>query len=154
MSKATSPSSTWIDQVPNPESRVTLDETRDALGMRRARTTWRLFDYELDSIRQFNEFAAMQFGLAGVGRMRVNQELRGGLNYMRRIYERGGGGHQLGTTRMSDGPATGVVDRNARVHGIGNLYCAGSSVFTTAGWVNPTMTIVALSLRLADHLRS
>jgi choline dehydrogenase-like flavoprotein len=59
----------------------------------------------------------------------------------------------MGTTRMSDDPATGVVDRDGRVHGIENLYVAGSSVFPTAGWANPTLTIVALALRLADHLK-
>ncbi len=55
---------------------------------------------------------------------------------------------------MSDDPRHGVVDRNARVHGIGNLYVAGSSVFPTSGYANPTLTIVALALRLADHLKT
>jgi choline dehydrogenase-like flavoprotein len=53
---------------------------------------------------------------------------------------------------MHDDPRFGVVDRNCRVHGIVNLFIAGSSVFPTAGYANPTLTIVALSLRLADHL--
>jgi len=59
----------------------------------------------------------------------------------------------MGTTRMSDDPATGVVDANCRVHGINNLYVAGSSVFPTYGAGPPTLTIVALALRLADHIR-
>ncbi len=63
-----------------------------------------------------------------------------------------GGYHHMCTTRMSDDPATGVVDRNCRVHGIGNLYVGGSSVFATPGHANPTYTIVQLALRLADHL--
>ena len=65
----------------------------------------------------------------------------------------GGGWHHMGTTRMHDDPAHGVVDRDCRVHGIDNLYIAGSSVFTTAGSGTPTMTVVALALRLVDHLR-
>ena len=61
--------------------------------------------------------------------------------------------HHMGTTRMSDDPRAGVVDRDCRVHGVRNLYVAGSSVFPSAGHANPTLTIVALALRLAEHLR-
>jgi len=64
-----------------------------------------------------------------------------------------GTAHHLGTTRMSDDPSHGVVDRQCRVHGIDNLHIAGSSVFPTGGWAFPTFTIAALSLRLADSLR-
>ena len=64
-----------------------------------------------------------------------------------------GGYHHMGTTRMSADPALGVVDADCRVHGYGNLYVAGSSVFPTGGWANPTLTILALVLRLAAHLR-
>ncbi len=61
--------------------------------------------------------------------------------------------HPSGTTRMSASPRTGVVDANCRVHGVENLYIAGSSVFPTVGHANPTLTIVALAARLAHHLR-
>ena len=64
-----------------------------------------------------------------------------------------GGCHHMGTTRMSDSPRTGVVDKNLKVHGVDNLYMAGSSTFPTGGAANPTLTIVALSLRLAQHLK-
>jgi len=60
--------------------------------------------------------------------------------------------HHIGTTRMHPDPKQGVVDQNCRVHGISNLHVAGSSVFPTSGHANPTLTIVALALRLADHL--
>ena len=63
-----------------------------------------------------------------------------------------GGYHHMGTTRMSDTPTTGVVDLNCTVHGYGNLHIAGSSVFTTGGWANPTLTLLALTHRLADHI--
>jgi choline dehydrogenase-like flavoprotein len=59
----------------------------------------------------------------------------------------------MGTTRMSDNPLRGVVDRNCKVHAVDNLYVAGSSVFPTSGASNPTLTLVALTLRLADHLK-
>jgi choline dehydrogenase-like flavoprotein len=62
------------------------------------------------------------------------------------------GAHHCGTTRMHDDPKRGVVDRECRVHGVANMYVAGSSVFPTVGFANPTLTLVALSLRLADHL--
>ena len=64
-----------------------------------------------------------------------------------------GGAHHMGTTRMHDDPRQGVVDRNSKVHGVDNLYVAGSSVFPTSGAANPTLTLVALTLRLADHLK-
>jgi choline dehydrogenase-like flavoprotein len=64
-----------------------------------------------------------------------------------------GGWHHMGTTRMSDCPETGVVDANCRVFGLDNLYIAGSSVYPTAGTANPTLTLVALALRLADRLK-
>ena len=59
----------------------------------------------------------------------------------------------MGTTRMSRDPRTGVTDPDCRVHGLANLYLAGSSVFPTAGHANPTPTLIALALRLAEHLR-
>ena len=70
-----------------------------------------------------------------------------------RIYkEVWGGGHILGTTRMGQDPSTSVVDRDCRVHGYANLYVAGSSVFPTGGYANPTLTIVALAVRLGERL--
>ena len=60
--------------------------------------------------------------------------------------------HHMGTTRMHDSPAQGVVDRNGLIHGMANMYVAGSSVFPTAGANFPTITLVALALRLSDHL--
>jgi choline dehydrogenase-like flavoprotein len=80
----------------------------------------------------------------GRGRVRVNND---------RIYlEVHGQGHTLGTTRMGATITTSVVDGDCRVHGYANLFVAGSSVFPSGGYANPTITIVALALRLADHL--
>ena len=79
------------------------------------------------------------------GRVRIDNE---------RLYtdDASGGGHLMGTTRMGTSPSDSVVDRDCRVHGYDNLFVAGSSVFPTGGYANPTLTIVALSLRLADTL--
>ena len=63
-----------------------------------------------------------------------------------------GGYHHMGTTRMSDSPSQGVVDADCKVHGLENLYVAGSSVFPTSSWANPTLTISALALHSADQL--
>ncbi|MDH4445876.1 MAG: GMC family oxidoreductase [Akkermansiaceae bacterium] len=60
--------------------------------------------------------------------------------------------HNIGTTRMSDRPESGVVDKDCKVYSVANLYVAGSSVFPTSGHANPTLMIIALTLRLADHL--
>jgi choline dehydrogenase-like flavoprotein len=60
----------------------------------------------------------------------------------------------MGTTRMHADPRQGVVDVNCKVHGVDNLYIAGSSVFPTGGYANPTLTLVALALRLADRLKA
>ena len=69
------------------------------------------------------------------------------------LHARGGGHHHMGTTRMGASPSTSVVDSDCRVHGVENLYVAGSSVFPTTGHMNPTLTLTALTLRLADHVR-
>jgi choline dehydrogenase-like flavoprotein len=86
--------------------------------------------------------------------VRLSPALEARESFEQGIRDGWGGGHQMGTTRMSAAASEGVVDAHGRVHGVSNLYCAGSSVFPTGGWMNPTLTIVALALRLADHLRA
>ncbi len=132
----------FSEQAPNPDSRVTLDTARDALGMPRAKLDWRLSEIDRRSFEESFALLGRAFGAAQLGRIRYDlAEAR-----------TAGGFHHMGTTRMSDDPAQGVVDANCRVHGLGNLYVAGSSVFPTTGCSNPTLTIVALARRLADHL--
>jgi len=137
-----------IEQVPNPMSRVRLSDKRDAMGLRRLVLDWQLSETERRTFRQAQAMVALEFGRLGLGR--VNPKVlpnRGWPDDMQASR------HHMGTTRMSDNPKTGVVDANCRVHGIGNLYVTGSSVFPTAGYANPTLTIVALALRLGDELR-
>ena len=138
------------EQVPNPASRVYLGEDRDALGLRRIVVDWRLTDLDLIGIRRGLEIVGETFATAGLGRLELSPEVREATPQTLVCAE---AWHHIGTTRMSDDPRSGVVDRDCRVHGLGNLYVAGSSVFPTTGIVNPTFTIVALAIRLADHLR-
>jgi choline dehydrogenase-like flavoprotein len=134
------------EQAPNPSSRVMLGSGRDALGLPRARLDWRLVDLDRWSIERSQDIIAEAF--CGLARVRTR------LGEKDRDEPLIGQWHHLGTTRMHESPSHGVVDSNCRVHGMGNLFLAGSSVFPTGGYANPTLTIVSLALRLADHLIS
>jgi choline dehydrogenase-like flavoprotein len=90
---------------------------------------------------------ARNVGAAGIGRMVVNFKPGDELSKIWTCH------HHMGTTRMHDDPRQGVVDRHCAVHGLSNFYITGSSVFPTGGRANPTITIVALAIRLADHLK-
>jgi choline dehydrogenase-like flavoprotein len=136
------------EQVPNPASRVSLSTERDALEQPKIRLNWRLTAQDRHSVIEHMRSLALEFGALDIGRMMLKVEDDG--RWPELVV---GGNHHMGTTRMSDDPRRGVVDRNARVHGTDNLYVAGSSVFPTSGAANPTLTIVAMTLRLADHLR-
>ena len=141
---------TRLDAVPNPDSRVLLSASeRDQLGQPRVELDWRLSDLDRRSAVRAAEIMAEEFGQNGLGRLQMN------ISESDREWpaDTAGGFHHMGTTRMSDDPKQGVVDKDCKVHGIANLYVAGSSVFTTAGSGSPTLTIVALALRLADHLK-
>ena len=138
------------EQAPNPDSRVILGDQRDALGLRRLKLDWRLSEIDKRTIRDLAflvglEIGRMQKGRVGVPRWLLDAKPRDDDPIL-------GGYHHMGTTRMADDPAKGVVDSNCRVFSTPNLFVAGSSVFTTGGAANPTLTIVALALRLADHL--
>jgi choline dehydrogenase-like flavoprotein len=133
------------EQTPNPDSRVTLSERRrDALGMPLATLDWRLRDTDTASVTGW--LARLDATLQRTGQGRL---VGPGAEWTSGI---AGGPHHMGTTRMSSDPRHGVVDANCRVHSVENLFVAGSSVFSTGGWANPTFTLVSLSLRLADHL--
>ena len=141
-----------LEQAPRPESRITLADETDALGMRRAKLDWRLGQLELDTVAAFARTAKAAFEAAGLATIRVHPEVEAGdqdaLSRLRDLY------HHAGTARMADDPAGGVVDTDLRVFGSRNVYVCGSAVFPTSGVANPTHTILALALRLADHLRA
>jgi choline dehydrogenase-like flavoprotein len=134
------------EQSPNPESRVTLNSATDALGLRQARLQWQVAAQDGDSLRRTLEVMARELGKAGIGRGLVGLDAD---DPWPPLHE---ANHHIGTTRMGHDPATSVVDADGKVHGIANLYVAGSSLFPTAGFANPTLTIVALALRQAEHL--
>ncbi len=138
------------EQIPDRNSRVTLDDAQDALGLPRLRLEFRVSEQDHDSVVRVHRL--------------LDEELRrqqcGSLSYLgddpqAHIREaKAVLGHHIGTTRMSEAPSQGVVDPNCRVHGLANLFVASSSVFPTSSHANPTLTIVALAVRLADHLKT
>jgi choline dehydrogenase-like flavoprotein len=116
--------------------------------MPRVQLDWRLTRQDKDSVIRTLEITGAALAGAGLGRLKMLVD-----DSAEWPSDLAGGWHHMGTTRMSDSPREGVVDRDCRVHGMSNLFVAGSSVFPTAGSGTPTMTIVALALRLSDHLR-
>lgn len=132
------------EQAPNPQSRVTLGTERDALGQRKSKVRLSSRGVDQRTVKISLAHFARAVGALGRGRLQVLEPEPTLL---------AGGGHDMGTTRMADNPRHGVTDRDGRVHGVDNLYVAGSSLFPTVGYANPTLTLVALTLRLGDHLR-
>lgn len=146
------------EQAPNPDSRVTLDMAdRDATGMPRILLDWRLLPIDRTSsaelVRGFGEALAR----LGLGNVEIAPWLTDAdgpewvSDPLVSVHPLGGY-HHMGTTRMADDPRHGVTDGQGRVHGLPNLWVAGSSLFPTGGWANPTLTILALALRQADML--
>ena len=136
--------------APDRDSRVKIVDEVDALGMRRVALDWRLPSDFVQGARRLHEILAEELGRAGLGRVRTN--LNGSGRDVAK--EAVNAHHHMGTTRMHQDPRQGVVDENCRVHGMSNLFIAGSSVFPTYGFDNPTMTIVTLALRLSAHLKT
>lgn len=137
------------EQVPNPDSRVTIGRDTDALGLPRVRIDWRHSPVDIRTAEVGLALFAAALRSWGGGDLAydpasvAHHMLRDGAY----------GGHHIGTTRMSADPASGVVDTDGRVHGTDNLYVAGAASFPTSSQANPTLTVVALALRMADRLR-
>ena len=139
-----------LEPVPNPESRITLSKVKlDIFKQPKLEVNWQLEDADLSHAYRAMALIAMEFGRMGLGR--GYSQLFKDKNRWPKHME--AGKHHCGTTRMSADPKTGVVNANCKVFGIDNLYIAGSSVFPTIGYANPTLTIVALALRLSDHIK-
>ncbi len=128
-------------------SRVVLSDERDALGQRRFELQYARAGHDDADLRRTLEILAARLGRAAVGRLRIDLEDSARTDNSFHV-----GCHLMGTTRMADDPRRGVVDADLKVHGVDNLYIASSSVFPTVGFSNPTLTVVALTLRLCDHL--
>jgi choline dehydrogenase-like flavoprotein len=139
-----------VEPLPDPASRVTLSSECDRLGVNRVRVDWRLGAQVKHTFDRTLAIIAEELTSAGVADVVLDPPIEGG--DWPSSFEKEGSWHHMGTTRMDDSPKLGVVDRKCRVHGTSNLYVAGSSVFPTAGGDFPTITIVALALRLSDHI--
>jgi len=138
-----------IEQRPNPDSRLLLDTSVDALGQRSIKLDWQLTETDWNTATTALNTAAQEFGRINAGRVHISLE-GNTQNWPPLITS---SNHHMGGARMASDPKKGVVDKNCRVHSIENLYVAGSAVFPTSGFANPTLTIVALSLKLADHIQ-
>ncbi|MGO4330950.1 FAD-dependent oxidoreductase [Cupriavidus sp. 2TAF22] len=137
-----------VEAEPDPHSRVTLCEQRDRLGVPRVRVHWRVGSLVQRTFDRTFALLADELQRSGVAQVTLDPPMEG--QPWPASLE--GTWHHMGTTRMHDSPNSGVVDRNCRVHGLANLYVAGSSVFPTVGANFPTITIAALALRLSGHI--
>ena len=138
------------EQAPQPWNRVVLSADRDRNGMPRPELHWRLSDFDRQTILGSATLFAEEVLRRNDGRVRLDPWVLGRGSFP--ADDEVKGNHHMGGTRMSRDTARGVVDADCRVHGLSNLYVGGSSVFPSGGAANPTLTIVQLALRLADHL--
>ncbi len=137
------------EQMPNPDSRIMLSNHVDPFGKPQARVDWRYLPQDLETVRVTLATLQREVAAWGGGSL-VYDEARIAEAMLR---EGAYGGHHIGTARMGASPEEGVVDADCRVFGTDNLYLAGSAVFPTSSQANPTLTIVAMALRLAAHLK-
>ena len=139
-----------MEQSPNRHNRIRLGNSKDRFGIKKLVVDWRLSQSDIDMMWSGLMVLGQEIGALSLGRLRLLKE------QSQRLFtdQMGFGMHHMGTTRMAVDEKAGVVDRDQRVFGTDNLYVAGSSVFVTGSHVAPTLTIVALSLRLAEHLQS
>jgi choline dehydrogenase-like flavoprotein len=140
----------FSEQVPNRDSRIMLADSVDPLGLRRMRVSWNVTPQDKHTAVRAQWLVAQELGRLGLGRVEI--EMAGDDDpWPASLHQ---SSHYMGTTRMSSDPRKGVVDANCRVHGMTNLYVAGGSVFPTGGGGMVTFNIVALAIRLADHLKT
>jgi choline dehydrogenase-like flavoprotein len=140
------------EMAPDPNSRVTLSEARDQLGMRRCRIDWRPGELERRTASEYIRTIASEFSRLGVGSYDLKQAavLDDEMSWVQMATDNS---HHMGTTRMHESDKFGVVDSNCRVHGIDNLYIGSSAVFPSSGSAYPTLTILALCIRVADRVK-
>jgi choline dehydrogenase-like flavoprotein len=141
-------SDVMIEMRPEPSNRITLSAERDRLGLRKAVVSIRLAEDDKENLWRAMQLIASEFARAELGRMRIEGD-REGRTFGELLSF---GDHHIGTTRAHQNQRHGVVDGDLKVHGVDNLYVAGSSVFPTGGHVPPTLTLVALAVRMAEHL--
>ncbi len=140
------------EQEPRAENRVELGPDLDSLGVPRPRLHWRKSEIDRRTPRLAAEAVGVHLAATDAGRMRLDPWVLGEGDFP--AGQQLAGNHHMGGTRMANSPVSGVVDRDCKVFGQSNLYLAGSSVFPSGGYAPPTLTIVQLALRLADHLEA
>ena len=138
-----------IEQSPHADNRIILSRERDMFGCPKLEVHWHWPHEDINQTLRAQTLIAGELERAGLGKLHLIHDPEGLPNLCRPV----GSHHLMGTTRMHDDPKLGVVDANCRVHGINNLFVAGSSTFPTGGYANPTLTIVAMALRLGDLLK-
>lgn len=138
-----------LELIPDPDRRLVLTGEKDALGMPRLKLNMHIADRDFALYRHTLVELGRQFLATGAGLLRINKHSRA--DWMATM---DWGHHHIGTTRMGEDPKTSVVDANLRVHGLGNLFVTGSSTFPTYGASNPTLNLIAVTLRLGDHLKT
>ena len=137
-----------MELQPDPDRRLTLTDQRDPLGTPRLKLNMTVSDGDFEGYRRTLTELGRQLLAAKSGMIKLNYSTRAEW-----VASMDWGNHHFGTTRMSDDPKTGVVDADCKVHGVPNLFVAGSSVFPTTSANNPTLNLLALTLRLGDHLK-
>ena len=138
----------FLEQAPNLASRVRLSNRRDLLGLRRVQLDWHLSELDRTTYLRTASYLAGEFERIGAGHLTAPIEERQDRDQV--LYSN----HHLGTTRMAERREDGVVDSNCRVFDLGNLYVISGSIFPTVSWANPTFTLLALTFRLAEHLKT
>ena len=136
------------EQAPDPENRMTLGRELDALGCAKLKLYWRWNEIDTQSILKVQDILVEEFARAGLGHLKLERDKGLPQLILPSIH------HHMGTTRMSESPKQGVVDANCKVHGVSNLYIASSSVFPTGSYANPTLTIIAVAILVADQVKS
>jgi choline dehydrogenase-like flavoprotein len=134
-----------LEQAPDPTNRLVLSRDRDALGQNQVEIHWKLNPIDRHTIQRVQTILQQEFSQSNLGHLHTNPD--------RLTFFKLAGHHHMGTTRMHTDPKQGVVNADSQVHGVSNLFITGSSVFPTSGYANPTLTIIALAVRLADHIK-
>jgi choline dehydrogenase-like flavoprotein len=137
------------EQQPNPASRITLSERLDALGMPQIRIDWRYTADDVDTVTRALALLREDLHRSNTGSFEYDPAAVEAEMIRYGAY----GGHHIGTARMGSDPRTSVVNADCRLHGVENLYVASAATFPTSSQANPTLTVVALALRLATHLK-
>jgi choline dehydrogenase-like flavoprotein len=140
------------EQAPNPDSRVGLGTARDRFGNRQVRIDWQYSRQDVETVAKSFDLLRDDLTEQSIGRLTLAADETDVETVVRR--DGAYGGHHIGTARMGASATSGVVDRDGKVFGVNNLYIAGSATFPTSSQANPTLTIVATALRLAEHLGS